>query len=144
MPGQSRCGASHPAGRTSFNHLVDDSSNGTLQGRMANNPDTTLDRTFAALADPTRRAIVSRLLTGDLTVMDLAEPFEMSLPAVSKHIAILARAGLVTQSKRGRERWCRLDVGCLSAAARWMESFGRVAEEDWARLEMLIEETEGT
>jgi DNA-binding transcriptional ArsR family regulator len=109
---------------------------------MMDSPDATLDRIFAALADPTRRAIVSRLLAGDATVMDLAEPFEMSLPAVSKHIAILAKAGLITQSKHGRERWCRLEIDCLSAAVRWMESFGQVVAADWEFLERVLQEAE--
>ncbi|MFQ5635774.1 MAG: ArsR/SmtB family transcription factor [Gammaproteobacteria bacterium] len=82
-------------------------------------------------------------MEGDLTVTELARPFDMSLPAVSKHIAILTRAGLVTQTRRGRERWCRLEIESLRAAARWMETFGHVAEDDWQRLERLIDEDEG-
>ena len=99
-----------------------------------------LDTIFAALADGTRRAIVARLLAGDATVMELAEPFEMSLPAVSKHIAVLTKSGLVSQTRKGRERWCRLNIDSLREAAVWMESFGRTQAEDWDRLERFLEE----
>ncbi|WP_235912904.1 ArsR/SmtB family transcription factor [Oceanomicrobium pacificus] len=98
-----------------------------------------MDRTFAALADATRRAIVSRLLDGDATVSDLAAPFDMSLAAVSKHIRILTEAGLVTQRAEGRVRWCRLDTEALQDAAIWMESFGRFARLDLDRIEELVD-----
>lgn len=101
--------------------------------------DDRLDAAFAALADPTRRAIVATLLSGDATVSDLAEPFEMSLAAVSKHLAILTRAGLITQRREGRVKWCRLDPDALRPAAIWMEAFGAFDAEDLERVESLLE-----
>ena len=89
-----------------------------------------LDAVFAALADPTRRAIVTRLLAADHSVSELAAPFEMSLAAVSKHLAILARAGLVEQRRQGRTRICRLDPDALRPAAVWIEAFGAFDAED--------------
>lgn len=100
--------------------------------------DAHLDATFAALADPTRRAIVTRLLEGDCTVGDLAAPFEMSLAAVSKHLAILTRAGLVSQRREGRAKWCRLEVTSLRPAALWMEAFGSFGSDDLDALEDLL------
>lgn len=101
-------------------------------------PVSQLDRTFAALADPTRREIVSRLLEGDLTVGALAEPFEMTLAAVSKHIAILTLAGLVTQRREGRVKWCRLNVDAMREASVWMESFGGFSGTDLDALERML------
>ncbi len=80
-----------------------------------------LDMTFAALSDPTRRAILSRLTKGDASVGMLAEPFDMSLPAISKHLRVLERAGLLIQSREGRVRRCRLRPAPLSAAAKWID-----------------------
>lgn len=100
--------------------------------------DAQLDATFAALADPTRRAIVTRLLAGDCTVSELAAPFEMSLAAVSKHLAILTRAGVVTQRREGRTKWCRLETDSLRPAAIWMEAFGSFAAEDFDALEAAL------
>ncbi|QFT61529.1 DNA-binding transcriptional regulator, ArsR family [Roseivivax halotolerans] len=85
-----------------------------------------LDLVFAALADPTRRRILAMLLEDDMAVTDVAEPFEMSLAAISKHLAILAGAGLITQEKRGRVKWCQLEPGALREAAIWMQSFGQI------------------
>jgi len=91
-----------------------------------NNPDTTpLDAIFMALADPTRRAILSMLLEDDMAVSDVAEPFAMSLAAVSKHLGILAGAGLISQEKRGRVKWCKLEPDALRAASVWMQAFGQ-------------------
>ncbi|WP_415921754.1 ArsR/SmtB family transcription factor [Tateyamaria sp. SN6-1] len=84
-----------------------------------------LDTTFQALADPTRRAILTMLLEDDMAVTDVAEPFEMSLAAISKHLTILTRAGLIQQEKRGRVKWCKLDPDALKAASVWMQSFGQ-------------------
>lgn len=84
-----------------------------------------LDLVFAALADPTRRAILTMLLEDDMAVTDVAEPFAMSLPAISKHLAILVRAGLIAQEKRGRVKWCKLDPDALKAASVWMQGFGQ-------------------
>jgi DNA-binding transcriptional ArsR family regulator len=104
----------------------------------APDPDAHLDAVFAALADPTRRAIVTRLLAGDHTVSDLAEPFEMSLAAVSKHLGILTRAGIVSQRREGRTKWCRLEVLSLRPAAVWMEAFGSFDAADLETLEELF------
>lgn len=84
-----------------------------------------LDLVFAAIADPTRRAILMMLLEDDMAVSDVAEPFQMSLAAISKHLAILSRAGLISQERRGRLKWCRLEPQMLRDAAIWMESFGQ-------------------
>jgi DNA-binding transcriptional ArsR family regulator len=78
---------------------------------------------FAALADPTRRAILAMLLEDDMAVTDVAEPFAMSLAAISKHLGILSRAGLITQEKRGRVKWCKLDPDALRGAWVWMHGF---------------------
>ena len=84
-----------------------------------------LDTTFAALADPTRRAILSMLLEDDMAVTDVAEPFDMSLAAISKHLMILTKAGLISQEKRGRVKWCKLEPDALRPASVWMQSFGQ-------------------
>lgn len=84
-----------------------------------------LDGVFAALSDPTRRAIVARLTLGEATVGELAEPFPMSLPAVSKHVTVLERAGLVRRERRGRHQYCRLRAQNLSAAAGWLDRHRR-------------------
>ncbi|MGB1264319.1 ArsR/SmtB family transcription factor [Nereida ignava] len=86
---------------------------------------TDLDATFAALADPTRRAILSMLLEDDMAVTDVAEPFDMSLAAISKHLIILQKAGLISQEKRGRVKWCKLEPDALRGASTWMQSFGQ-------------------
>ncbi len=84
-----------------------------------------LDTVFQALADPTRRAILTMLLEDDMAVTDVAEPFDMSLAAISKHLTILTRAGLIQQEKRGRVKWCKLDPDALKAASVWMQGFGQ-------------------
>lgn len=84
-----------------------------------------LDSVFAALADPTRRRILSMLLEDDMAVTDVAEPFDMSLAAISKHLVILSRAGLISQEKRGRVKWCKLEPDALRAASVWMQGFGQ-------------------
>ncbi|MGB5865552.1 MAG: metalloregulator ArsR/SmtB family transcription factor [Sulfitobacter sp.] len=85
----------------------------------------TLDTTFAALADPTRRTILAMLLEDDMAVTDVAEPFEMSLAAISKHLGVLTNAGLISQEKRGRVKWCKLEPDALRAASVWMQGFGQ-------------------
>lgn len=85
----------------------------------------TLDTVFAALADPTRRQILSMLLEDDMAVTDVAEPFDMSLAAISKHLMILANSGLISQEKRGRVKWCKLEPYALRDASIWMQSFGQ-------------------
>ena len=84
-----------------------------------------LDTIFAALADPTRRAILSMLLEDDMAVTDVAEPFEISLAAISKHLMILTRAGLIAQEKRGRVKWCKLEPDAMKGASVWMQGFGQ-------------------
>ncbi len=84
-----------------------------------------LDHVFAALADPTRRAILMMLLEDDMAVTDVAEPFDMSLAAISKHLSILGRAGLISQEKRGRVKWCKLEPDALRGATVWMQGFGQ-------------------
>lgn len=84
-----------------------------------------LDTVFAALADPTRRAILAMLLEDDMAVTDVADPFEMSLAAISKHLIILTKARLISQEKRGRVKWCKLEPDALRAASVWMQGFGQ-------------------
>src|SRR5271154_662661 len=99
-----------------------------------------LSATFAALADPTRRAILSRLASGEASVKELAEPFEMSPPAVTKHLKVLQRAGLITQGRQAQWRPCRLDAKPLRDVAGWVEQYRRFWEESFDRLdEYLIE-----
>ena len=86
---------------------------------------TSLDTTFAALSDPTRRAILAMLLEDDMAVTDVAEPFDVSLAAISKHLGVLTAAGLITQEKRGRVKWCKLEPDALRAASVWMQGFGQ-------------------
>jgi DNA-binding transcriptional ArsR family regulator len=98
-----------------------------------------LDLVFAALSDPTRRAILRSLLGGEQKVTELAEPLPMSLAAVSKHLQILGRAGLVSQLREGRVRTCRLEPDGLGTAFVWMQGFGAFATEDYDALERLID-----
>ena len=84
-----------------------------------------LDQVFAALADPTRRAILAMLLEDDMAVTDVAEPFEMSLAAISKHLNVLMVAGLISQEKRGRVKWCKLEPDAMRDASIWMQGFGQ-------------------
>ena len=97
-----------------------------------------LSTTFAALADPTRRAILARLASGDASVGELARPFDMSLPAISKHLKVLERAGLITRGREAQWRPCRLDAGPLGDAASWLESYRRFWEERLDRLESYL------
>ncbi|MBL4812844.1 MAG: winged helix-turn-helix transcriptional regulator, partial [Rhodobacteraceae bacterium] len=100
---------------------------------------TALDLAFAALADPTRRAILAMLLEDDMAVTDVAEPFEMSLAAISKHLGILARARLISQEKRGRVKWCKLEPGALRAASVWMQGFGQMEPVDLDAFERFLQ-----
>ncbi|MEM8554686.1 MAG: metalloregulator ArsR/SmtB family transcription factor [Pseudomonadota bacterium] len=104
----------------------------------------TLDTVFAALADPTRRAILSMLLEDDMAVTDVAEPFDMSLAAISKHLVILARAGLIQQEKRGRVKWCKLDPDALREASVWMQSFGQFEPVNLDAFERFLESELGS
>ncbi len=99
-----------------------------------------LDATFSALADATRRAILSRLASGEHTVSELAEPFPVSLPAISKHLRVLERAGLVVQEKDGRRRRCQLSARPLHDANEWLEGYRRFWEESFRRLDSLLDE----
>lgn len=101
-------------------------------------PEHDLDLVFAALADPTRRAILTTLLDGQRTVGDLAAPHAMSLAAISKHLQILTRAGLVAQTRAGRATECRLEPDGLRAAGLWMQGMGGFSPEDYDALETLI------
>jgi DNA-binding transcriptional ArsR family regulator len=94
-----------------------------------------LDRTFAALADPTRRAILARLATGEATVSELAEPFSVSLPAISKHLKVLERAGLIARGRRAQWRPCRLQPAPLADATGWLERYRASWEGSFDRLE---------
>ena len=103
--------------------------------------DDPLDRVFAALADPTRRQILAMLLEDDMAVTDVAAPFAMSLAAVSKHLGVLVAAGLITQERRGRVVWCKLDPDALRPASVWMQGFGQFDPVDLDALETLIAAT---
>jgi DNA-binding transcriptional ArsR family regulator len=103
----------------------------------------TLDRTFGALADPTRRAILARLSAGEASVTELAEPFEMTLPAVSKHLKVLERAGLVARGRERQWRPARLEAGPLREVAEWIERYRRFWEERYDRLDEYLEELQG-
>lgn len=94
-----------------------------------------LSQTFSALADPTRRAILQRLARGEATVTELAKPFEMSLPAISKHLRVLERAGLITRGRRAQWRPCRLEVEPLHAADSWLEQYRAFWEQSFDRLD---------
>jgi DNA-binding transcriptional ArsR family regulator len=96
-----------------------------------------LDDTFAALADPTRRAILARLTAGAASVTELAEPFEMSLPAVSKHLKVLERAGLITRGREAQWRPCRLEADPLREVADWVEGYRRFWEQSERRYDRL-------
>ncbi|MDQ3659577.1 MAG: metalloregulator ArsR/SmtB family transcription factor [Actinomycetota bacterium] len=99
-----------------------------------------LDLTFGALADPTRRAILGRLRTGEASVTELAEPFEMSLPAVSKHLKVLERAGLIARGRERQWRPARLEAEPLKEVAEWTEPYRRFWEESYDRLDEYLEE----
>jgi DNA-binding transcriptional ArsR family regulator len=99
-----------------------------------------LSSTFAALADPTRRAILARLLLGECSVGELAEPFEMSMPAVSKHLRVLERAGLIAQRRDAQWRRCRINAGPLQEVSDWTERYRQVWEERLDRLDEYVQQ----
>jgi DNA-binding transcriptional ArsR family regulator len=99
-----------------------------------------LDATFAALADPTRRAILARLASGEASVTELARPFEMSLPAVSKHLKVLERAGLIARGRAAQWRPCRLEAAPLKDASDWLEEYRRFWEQSLDRLDDYLRE----
>lgn len=99
-----------------------------------------LSVTFSALADPTRRAILARLAQGEATVTELAEPFALALPTVSKHLKVLQRAGLVSQGRQAQWRPCRIEPGPLRDVAAWTEQYRRVWDESFVRLDDYLHE----
>jgi DNA-binding transcriptional ArsR family regulator len=103
-------------------------------------PPDHLDATFAALADPTRRAILARLASGEASVAELAEPFAMSQPAISKHLKVLERAGLVSRGRDAQRRPRRLEAKPLEEATEWLERYRRFWEGNYQRLDALLEE----
>lgn len=100
----------------------------------------TLDLTFAALADPTRRAILARLIEGEASVAELAEPFAMSQPAVSKHLKVLEKAGLISRGRDAQKRPCRIEGAALAEATGWLERYRRVWDANFNRLDDLLAE----
>jgi DNA-binding transcriptional ArsR family regulator len=118
-----------------FNLPVDDPGRKPDRCAMA----ATLDTVFAALSDPTRRAILAMLLEDDMAVTDVAEPFRMSLAAISKHLAVLSDAGLISRERRGRVIWCKLEPDALKAATVWMQGFGQFDPVDLDDFERFLE-----
>jgi DNA-binding transcriptional ArsR family regulator len=106
-------------------------------------PSDRLDATFAALADPTRRAILARLATGEATVNELAEPFQMSQPAISKHLKVLERAGLISRGREAQRRPARMEARPLNEATEWIERYRQIWERNYQRLDDLLEELKG-
>lgn len=99
-----------------------------------------LDATFAALADPTRRAILARLAGGPAPVLELAEPHDMSLPAISKHLKVLERAGLITRGREAQTRPCQLDAAALKHASEWIDRYRKHWEESFDKLDAYLHE----
>jgi DNA-binding transcriptional ArsR family regulator len=99
-----------------------------------------LDRTFAALADPTRRAILARLASGETSVNELAAPFDISLPAISRHLKVLEQAGLISRSRDAQWRPCRLEAGPLKEVAGWVERYRRFWDESFDRMDAYLAE----
>ena len=111
-----------------------------MYNQMVMNNVETLNATFAALADPTRRAILARLASGEATVNELAEPFDMSQPAISKHLKVLERAGLITTSQDAQRRPRKIEPKPLADAMDWIDTYRRQCEEAFARLDEVLEE----
>ena len=105
--------------------------------------DEQLSKVFSALADPTRRDLVARLAVGDATVGDLAEPYDVSMQAVSKHLKVLADAGLVTQRKEAQRRHCHLEAEVLDMTTKWIERYRERAEQRYQRLDAVLAEMAG-
>jgi DNA-binding transcriptional ArsR family regulator len=103
-------------------------------------PSDRLDATFAALADPTRRAILARLASGDASVTELARPFAMSQPAISKHLKVLERAGLISRGRDAQRRPCRIEGKALAEATGWLEEYRRFWEASFQRLDAVLDE----
>jgi len=117
-----------------FNQVVDVSRPARLIARMT----AQLDQVFSALADPTRRAILAMLLEDDMAVTDVAEPFKVSLAAISKHLGVLSAAKLISQEKRGRVKWCKLEPDALRSASVWMQAFGQMEPVDLDAFEAFL------
>jgi DNA-binding transcriptional ArsR family regulator len=103
-------------------------------------PSERLDATFTALADPTRRAILARLAKGDASVLELARPFDMSQPAISKHLKVLERAGLISRGRDAQRRPCRIEGKPLADISSWLEEYRQIWEQNFQRLDALLEE----
>jgi DNA-binding transcriptional ArsR family regulator len=103
-----------------------------------------LDSTFAALADPTRRAILARLASGEAAVLELAEPFEMTQPAISKHLKVLERAGLISRGRDAQRRPCRLEARPLAEANDWLKDYRRLWEVSFRKLDAVLQEQKGS
>src|SRR5688500_12710140 len=103
-----------------------------------------LDATFAALADPTRRAILARLASGEASVLELAQPFAMSQPAISKHLKVLERAGLISRGREAQRRPCRIQARPLAEVDQWMEKYRQFWEGSFERLDELLDELNKT
>jgi DNA-binding transcriptional ArsR family regulator len=124
-----------------FNHLVDKMSRPTyVLNRMVEKAEDRLSRVFAALADPTRRDMVARLAVGDTTLTALAEPYDVSVQAVAKHLRVLEDAGLVTRTREAQRRPVHLEPGVLDLATTWIERRRREAEERYRRLDAVLAE----
>jgi DNA-binding transcriptional ArsR family regulator len=106
-------------------------------------PSDALSTTFAALADPTRRAILARLVDGEATVTELAEPHDMSLPAISKHLKVLERSGLISRGRNAQWRPCRLEAAHLQDATAWLERYREFWDESWTRLDEHLRDVQG-
>lgn len=107
---------------------------------MASRTGDELDSTFGALADPTRRAIVARLAAGEASVAELARPFDMSQPAISKHLSVLERAGLITRRRDRQRRLCRLEAEPLAVATGWLETYRALWESQFQRLDSVLDD----
>jgi len=103
-----------------------------------------LDATFAALADPTRRAILARLASGEATVMDLAKPFDLAQPTISKHLKVLERAGLISRGRDATRRPCRIEGAALGEATAYLERYRRVWDERFSRLDAVLNDLKET
>jgi DNA-binding transcriptional ArsR family regulator len=123
------------AARAKFNLPVDDCGPPAHGRRMTDR----LDTVFAALADPTRRRILVMLLEDDMAVTDVAEPFAMSLAAISKHLGVLADAGLISRERRGRVTWCKLEPDAMREASIWMQAFGQFEAVDLDAFERFLQ-----
>jgi DNA-binding transcriptional ArsR family regulator len=106
--------------------------------------DARLDATFAALADPTRRAILARLATGEATVMELAAPFTLSQPAISKHLKVLERAGLISRGRDATRRPCRIEAAAIGEASAYLERYRRLLDARFLRLDAVLDELKAT